>query len=131
MQEENEWLRSASSMTAQTLLSKQVSTACPGPKAVIDYSKADAWAVGALAYEIFGLPNPFYGQGKAPFESRSYQEAQLPALPMSVPLDMRQLVRSLLQRDVSKVRLTPGSAGFAGMETSVHISEETSRLGWH
>nr|XP_036855450.1 serine/threonine-protein kinase PINK1, mitochondrial [Manis javanica] len=84
------------------LMAPEVSTACPGPKAVIDYSKADAWAVGALAYEIFGLPNPFYGQGKAPFESRSYQEAQLPALPMSVPLDMRQLVRSLLQRDVSK-----------------------------
>ena len=68
-------------MTVHLLLSEQVSTACPGPRAVIDYSKADAWAVGALAYEIFGLPNPFYGQGRAHLESRSYQEAQLPALP--------------------------------------------------
>ncbi|KAM9109128.1 serine/threonine-protein kinase PINK1, mitochondrial isoform 2-T2 [Megaptera novaeangliae] len=84
------------------LMAPEVSTACPGPRAVIDYSKADAWAVGALAYEIFGLPNPFYGQGRAHLESRSYQEAQLPALPESVPLEARQLVRSLLQRDASK-----------------------------
>ncbi|XP_024605664.1 serine/threonine-protein kinase PINK1, mitochondrial isoform X2 [Neophocaena asiaeorientalis asiaeorientalis] len=85
------------------LMAPEVSTACPGPRAVIDYSKADAWAVGALAYEIFGLPNPFYGQGsRAHLESRSYQEAQLPALPESVPPEARQLVRSLLQRDASK-----------------------------
>ncbi|XP_008588994.1 PREDICTED: serine/threonine-protein kinase PINK1, mitochondrial [Galeopterus variegatus] len=84
------------------LMAPEVSTACPGPRAVIDYSKADAWAVGAIAYEIFGLANPFYGQGRAHLESRSYQEAQLPALPKSVPLDMRRLVRSLLQRETSK-----------------------------
>ncbi|XP_023491356.2 serine/threonine-protein kinase PINK1, mitochondrial isoform X2 [Equus caballus] len=84
------------------LMAPEVSTACPGPRAVIDYSKADAWAVGALAYEIFGLPNPFYSQGRAHLESRSYQEAQLPPLPESVPRDVRQLVRSLLQREASK-----------------------------
>lgn len=83
-----------------------MSTARPGPRAVIDYSKADAWAVGAIAYEIFGLVNPFYSQGKAHLESRSYQEAQLPALPESVPPDVRQLVRALLQREASKVRLS-------------------------
>ncbi|XP_066126328.1 serine/threonine-protein kinase PINK1, mitochondrial [Saccopteryx bilineata] len=80
------------------LMAPEVSTACPGPRVVINYSKADAWAVGAIAYEIFGLSNPFYGH----LESQSYQEAQLPALPESVPLDARQLVRSLLQRDASK-----------------------------
>ncbi|CAD7678400.1 unnamed protein product [Nyctereutes procyonoides] len=84
------------------LMAPEVSTACPGPRAVIDYSKADAWAVGTLAYEIFGLSNPFYGQGRAHLESRSYQEAQLPTMPESVPLDARQLVRSLLQREASK-----------------------------
>ncbi|XP_010624360.1 serine/threonine-protein kinase PINK1, mitochondrial [Fukomys damarensis] len=85
-----------------SLMAPEVSTACPGPRAVIDYSKADAWAVGTIAYEIFGLTNPFYGQGSTYLESRNYQEAQLPALPESVPLDMRQLVRSLLQREASK-----------------------------
>ncbi|XP_004377226.1 serine/threonine-protein kinase PINK1, mitochondrial [Trichechus manatus latirostris] len=84
------------------LMAPEVSTACPGPRAVIDYSKADTWAVGAIAYEIFGLSNPFYGQGQAHLESRSYQEAQLPVLPESVPLDARHLVRSLLQREASK-----------------------------
>nr|KAF6507222.1 PTEN induced kinase 1 [Rousettus aegyptiacus] len=84
------------------LMAPEVSSACPGPRAVIDYSKADAWAVGALAYEIFGSSNPFYGQDGAHLESRNYQEAQLPALPESVPLDVRQLVRSLLQREASK-----------------------------
>ncbi|XP_007934056.1 serine/threonine-protein kinase PINK1, mitochondrial [Orycteropus afer afer] len=84
------------------LMAPEVSTAYPGPKAVIDYSKADAWAVGTIAYEIFGLSNPFYGQGQAHLESRSYQEAQLPTLPESVPLDTRCLVRSLLQRDATK-----------------------------
>lgn len=84
------------------LMAPEVSTARPGPRTVIDYSKADVWAVGALAYEIFGLPNPFYGRGGAPLESRSYREAQLPTLPRSVPLDARRLVRSLLQREASK-----------------------------
>ncbi|KAM4872739.1 serine/threonine-protein kinase PINK1, mitochondrial [Thomomys bottae] len=84
------------------LMAPEVSTACPGPRTVIDYSKADAWAVGAIAYEIFGMANPFYGQGRAHLESRSYQESQLPQLPEMVPLDARQLVRALLQREASK-----------------------------
>ncbi|KAL6067358.1 hypothetical protein STEG23_012451 [Scotinomys teguina] len=85
-----------------SLMAPEVSTAHPGPRAVIDFSKADTWAVGAIAYEIFGLANPFYGQGRAHLESRSYQEAQLPEMPKSVPPDARQLVRSLLQREASK-----------------------------
>ncbi|XP_027697273.1 serine/threonine-protein kinase PINK1, mitochondrial [Vombatus ursinus] len=84
------------------LMAPEVSTACPGPGVVIDYSKADAWAVGAIAYEIFGLPNPFYGHGRTQLESRSYHESQLPALPENVSLDARQLVKALLQRDASK-----------------------------
>ncbi|XP_042544356.1 serine/threonine-protein kinase PINK1, mitochondrial [Dipodomys spectabilis] len=84
------------------LMAPEVSTACPGPRAVIDYSKADAWAVGAIAYEIFGIANPFYGQGRAHLESRSYQESQLPELPKMVPMDTRHLVRALLQREASK-----------------------------
>lgn len=84
-----------------------MSTARSGPSAVIDYSKADTWAVGAIAYEIFGLANPFYGQGSAHLESRSYQEAQLPEMPKSVPPEARRLVRSLLRREASKVRLLP------------------------
>lgn len=114
-------------MTVHLLLSEQVSTACPGPRAVIDYSKADAWAVGALAYEIFGLPNPFYGQGRAHLESRSYQEAQLPALPEWVPRDVRCLVRSLLQREVCKVRWFRFT-GVCGWEPQVAF--QSKGQGW-
>ncbi|XP_021486431.1 serine/threonine-protein kinase PINK1, mitochondrial [Meriones unguiculatus] len=83
-----------------SLRAPEVSTAQPGPRVVIDYSKADIWAVGAIAYEIFGLTNPFYGHTH--LESCSYQEAQLPEMPKWVPPDARQLVRSLLQREASK-----------------------------
>ena len=76
----------------------------------------------ALAYEIFGLPNPFYGQGRAHLESRSYQEAQLPALPEWVPRDVRCLVRALLQREVCKVRWFTFTGG-VWMGTSGRVPE--------
>uniref|UniRef100_A0A5F9CCW8 Serine/threonine-protein kinase PINK1, mitochondrial n=1 Tax=Oryctolagus cuniculus TaxID=9986 RepID=A0A5F9CCW8_RABIT len=101
------------------LMAPEVSTACPGPRTVIDYSKTDAWAVGAIAYEIFGLANPFYGQGRARLESRSYQEAQLPALPPSVPPDARQLVKSLLQREPAKSRSGRCEINIDGIQSSL------------
>uniref|UniRef100_A0A8B9SUF3 non-specific serine/threonine protein kinase n=1 Tax=Anas platyrhynchos TaxID=8839 RepID=A0A8B9SUF3_ANAPL len=76
--------------------------ASPGPGTVINYSKADAWAVGAIAYEILGLANPFYGHGDSTLESRSYREDQLPSLPDRVPLEVKQVVKLLLQRDPNK-----------------------------
>ncbi|XP_074831907.1 serine/threonine-protein kinase PINK1, mitochondrial [Carettochelys insculpta] len=84
------------------LMAPEVITAIPGPGVLIDYSKTDAWAVGAIAYEILGLCNPFYGQGGSSLESRSYQEDQLPALPDTVPFDVKQVVKMLLQRDPKK-----------------------------
>lgn len=80
-------------------------TATPGPGVVIDYSKADTWAVGAMAYEILGAHNPFYGKGGAALESRSYQDKDLPPLPDTVPLEVRKLVGLLLRRDPAKVRV--------------------------
>lgn len=80
----------------------KVITAVPGSGAVIDYSKSDAWAVGAIAYEIYGQPNPFYGGGG--LEGRRYQEKQLPPLPPSVPADVRMVVRLLLRKNPEKVR---------------------------
>ena len=55
----------------------QILSAQPGPYSVLDYSKADLWATGALAYEIFGGDNPFYSQ----LNSASYREQDLPPLP--------------------------------------------------
>lgn len=77
-----------------------MATALPGPGIVIDYSKADAWAVGTICYEIFGQQNPFccpHG-----LEGRSYQETQLPALPANTPADVQLVVRLLLRRNPKK-----------------------------
>ncbi|NXL62386.1 PINK1 kinase, partial [Chordeiles acutipennis] len=84
------------------LMAPEVITASPGPGTVINYSKADAWAVGAIAYEILGLANPFYGHGDSTLESRSYREDQLPSLPHHVPLEVKQVIKLLLQRDPNK-----------------------------
>ncbi|KFQ95667.1 hypothetical protein Y956_03100, partial [Nipponia nippon] len=84
------------------LMAPEVITASPGPGTVINYSKADAWAVGAIAYEILGLANPFYGHGDSTLESRSYREDQLPSLPHHVPLEVKQVIKMLLQRDPNK-----------------------------
>lgn len=69
---------------------------------VIDYSKADAWAVGAISYEIFGQHNPFYQA--VGLESRSYQEHQLPPPPSSAPADVQFVIQLLLRRNPSKVK---------------------------
>ncbi|XP_067826615.1 serine/threonine-protein kinase PINK1, mitochondrial [Heptranchias perlo] len=81
------------------LMAPEISAAVPGPSVAIDYSKSDAWSVGTLAYEILGLPNPFYEQGRDRLESRNYQENQLPPLPGSIHRDVRQVVKHLLCRD--------------------------------
>lgn len=78
-----------------------MATAVPGRGVVIDYSKADAWAVGAISYEIFGQPNPFYRA--VGLQSESFQEKQLPPLPSGVPADVQLVIRFLLRRNPSKV----------------------------
>ncbi|XP_026854489.2 serine/threonine-protein kinase PINK1, mitochondrial [Electrophorus electricus] len=82
------------------LMAPEVATATSGPGVEIDYSRADAWAVGAVAYEIFGQTNPFYGPAR--LESCSYQEWQLPRLPASIPDHTRLVVRLLLRRNPEK-----------------------------
>lgn len=84
------------------LMAPEVVTAVPGQGVVINYSKADAWAVGAISYEIFGQANPFYGAGG--LDSRNFQEIQLPALPACVSADMQLVVKLLLRRNPNKVQ---------------------------
>ncbi|XP_034392392.1 serine/threonine-protein kinase PINK1, mitochondrial [Cyclopterus lumpus] len=83
-----------------SLMAPEVVTAVPGCGVVIDYSKADAWAVGAISYEIFGQANPFYRAVR--LESRNYQEERLPPLPSDVPADVQLVIRFLLRRSPSK-----------------------------
>ncbi|KAK7490977.1 hypothetical protein BaRGS_00017849 [Batillaria attramentaria] len=87
------------------LMAPEIKCAEPGVGVVLDYSLADLWAAGALAYEIFGLRNPFYG----PLDARCYSDGDLPELPAEVPDTVRKLVQLMLQRDPSQ-RPTPAVA---------------------
>ncbi|XP_047464903.1 serine/threonine-protein kinase PINK1, mitochondrial [Mugil cephalus] len=83
-----------------SLMAPEVASAVPGHGVVINYSKADAWAVGTISYEIFGQQNPFYRA--VGLESRNYQEKQLPPLPSTVPADVQLVIQLLLRRNPNK-----------------------------
>lgn len=59
-----------------------------------DYLKADAWAVGAIVYEICGQKNPFYSG----LDSGTYEEQSLPKL-QTEAMGLRIVAQLLLQRD--------------------------------
>jgi len=64
--------------------SVQIVSAHPGFFSFLDYTKSDVWAAGALAYEIFGCANPFYGRVAAPgrkLQNDTYAEKDLPDFP--------------------------------------------------
>ncbi|XP_065352449.1 serine/threonine-protein kinase Pink1, mitochondrial [Cloeon dipterum] len=83
------------------LMAPEVACARPGPFSTINYSQADLWSVGTLAYELFGMDNPFAGKG-ATLYNRTYKEEDLPALPDSMPAPLRALVYAILSRNPSK-----------------------------
>ena len=84
------------------LLPPEIALAEPGPHKVLDFYKSDIWAAGAIAYEIFGLANPFYPNQNIHHKNLSaseYAESDLPPLPVGVPLSLQRLVASALSRD--------------------------------
>ncbi|XP_029347147.1 serine/threonine-protein kinase PINK1, mitochondrial [Acyrthosiphon pisum] len=102
------------------LMAPEVVTARPGTFGYIDYSKADVWAVGAMAYEIFSDNNPFYSyeRGKPPLlRNSTYKEEDLPAFSSDIPLIIQTLIHSLLQRSTSK-RL---DASFAATVCQIYL----------
>ncbi|KAH8397480.1 hypothetical protein KR222_007727 [Zaprionus bogoriensis] len=101
------------------LMAPEIFNTQPGPFAVLNYSKADLWACGALAYEIFGLPNPFYSasgglaraQGELTYSLRNcdYRHEQLPPLGDACPPLLQQLIYNILNPNPSK-RVSPDIA---------------------
>lgn len=86
------------------LMAPEILTQQPGTFSVLNYSRSDLWAAGAIAYEIFGCVNPFYGssnQGK--LKSANYKEDELPELPDHVPSIIGMLIKSCLKRNPNKV----------------------------
>ncbi|XP_030842543.1 serine/threonine-protein kinase PINK1, mitochondrial isoform X2 [Strongylocentrotus purpuratus] len=60
-----------------------------------DYLKADAWAVGAIIYEVCGQKNPFYSDG---VNSCGYEAGDLPQL-QSQAVGLKIISKLLLQKD--------------------------------
>lgn len=86
------------------LMAPEVITAQPGPFASLNYTKADVWTVGAIAYEIFGMKNPFYDDSeKATLKNYNYTENSLPELPPNVPSIVSAVIKSALSRNLRKV----------------------------
>lgn len=120
------------------LMAPEVITQVPGTFSVLNYSKADLWAVGSIAYEIFGLPNPFYGTTK---ECRNidYKESDLPKLPEDVPHIIKLLVTNILNRNPKK-RLDPEVAAnvcqlllwapSVWLKTDAKLPSSTELLQW-
>ncbi|CAB4037827.1 Serine threonine- kinase PINK1, mitochondrial [Paramuricea clavata] len=76
------------------LMAPEVVSAEPGPGQIIDYSKSDEWAAGAIGYEIFGQKHPFQNQT---VDKESYNIDHLPEL-KGAPMAVRVLIKELLQR---------------------------------
>lgn len=97
------------------LMAPEIINKLPGAFSMLDYSKSDLWACGAIAYEIFGQRNPFYDSEhpNSPdgnvLRSSDYSEKDLPQLDHSVPLLISKLVQNILQRNPNK-RLSPDIA---------------------
>jgi len=87
------------------LMAPEISTAHPGPTALLDFRRSDLWAAGTLAFEIFAGANPFYTDL---FDSRNYSKCDLPKLPASVPNPVARVVYNMLERDPRK-RFPPGA----------------------
>jgi len=77
------------------LMAPEVANATPGLFSFIDYSKADVWATGTLAYEIFGFENPFYHG----LDCRLYRPEELPSLSEKVPIVINNLVKFMLEKN--------------------------------
>ncbi|XP_034656324.1 uncharacterized protein LOC117893703 isoform X1 [Drosophila subobscura] len=101
------------------LMAPEIFNTMPGPFAVLNYGKADLWACGALAYEIFGMRNPFYScsgglaheRGELTYSLRNsdYKQEQLPPMSDACPPLLQQLVYNILNPSPSK-RVSPDIA---------------------
>ncbi|XP_068202364.1 serine/threonine-protein kinase Pink1, mitochondrial [Palaemon carinicauda] len=87
------------------LMAPEIKLAVPGLLRYISYAQSDLWAAGAIAYEIYGLENPFFptqstiGTKQKLLDSASYRESQLPRLPKDVPASVKHLIHDLLRRN--------------------------------
>lgn len=85
-------------------MAPEIITQSPGTFSVLNYSKSDLWAAATIAYEIFGMTNPFYdSQDWEKLRNADYKEDQLPELSEDVASIIKALIKNLLRRNPSKV----------------------------
>lgn len=113
-----------------TLMAPEIINKQPGQFTVLNYNKADLWACGAIAYEILGSTNPFYGDDqekyyndiliqsvksnekestKLPLKNTNYTNDDLPSLGDDCPMLVQHLIHNLLSFKPSE-RLNPDVA---------------------
>lgn len=110
------------------LMPPEIITKTSGTFSILDFSKSDLWACGAIAYEIFDSINPFYGPAnddddvgedytndgdvqppQKALKSSTYQDDELPPMNEDVPLIVRKLISNILHRNPNQ-RLAPDVA---------------------
>lgn len=81
----------------RSLMAPEIVNAKPSLFTFLNYSKADLWACGAIAYEMFGELNPFYRKenGKM-LNSANYESNQLP-IGKHIPLTTQKLILNILE----------------------------------
>lgn len=87
------------------LMAPEVLSAKPGPFTSINYSKSDLWTAGTIAYEMFGMKNPFYKTTNEDLvlKNCNYNDGELPSLPNDVPNIVNALVKNMLSKNINKV----------------------------
>lgn len=85
------------------LMAPEIITAEPGPFTSINYSKADLWTIGTIAYELFGMKNPFHNDKEGTsLKNYNYNEKDLLPLPNNIPTIISALIKNLLSRSLHK-----------------------------
>lgn len=92
------------------LMAPEIKTALPGAFATLDYSKADLWAMGTIAYELFNGRNPFYNRK---LDSAKFDDSQLPSFPADCNV-LSQLIYRILSRNPHDVSISRCS-GFTSL----------------
>lgn len=91
------------------LMAPEIISKVPGAFSILNYEKADLWACGTIAYEIFNQENPFYSsvsssptKQSAALRNVNYSVEELPKMNEEVPFIVRKLVENILQKNPRK-----------------------------
>lgn len=83
----------------RALMAPEIVNAKPSSFGTLNYTKADLWSLGTIAYEIYGADNPFYRRrpNSPKLDSATYEEYDLPRFPAK-----SEIVSKLIHRILSK-----------------------------